>query len=261
MILRGNIYSESLHVQTGINILAPEKPAGRSGYKIVYLLHGLHGNQNTWLDKTMLPTYADDFESIFIMPEVGRTFYANMKYGHNYFTYISEELPELCSCIFNISGKPEDTAIIGCSMGGYGALKTALSKPDMFGFCGAISPAGLFLNESLDGLRKDPAPWLKNGGPEVAAIFRDFTAIFGDDLSYTSGDLVLELAKTADVLPLKPKIYTACGTEDDLRKENLRFKDRMENLHFDYTYEEWMGTHNWYFFNDALKKALQLWLS
>jgi S-formylglutathione hydrolase FrmB len=261
MILRGSVYSESLHVQTGINVLVPEKPAGKEGYKIVYLLHGLHGNQDTWLDRTMLPFYANDFHSIFVMPEVGRTFYANMKYGHKYFTYISEELPEICANVFNISAKREDTAVIGCSMGGYGALKAALTKPDLFGFCGAISSAALFANEIFDGLRKDPSPWIEKGGPEVEAIYRDFIAIFGDDLAYSDSDLILELAKKAAVLPAKPKIYAACGTEDDLRKENLRFKEQIGKLDFNYTYEEWTGAHDWYFFNDALKKTLQVWLS
>ncbi|GHT58217.1 hypothetical protein FACS1894109_12080 [Spirochaetia bacterium] len=27
----------------------------------------------------------------------------------------------------------------------------------------------------------------------------------------------------------------------------------------DFTYEEWPGIHDWYFFNDALKKALEMW--
>jgi S-formylglutathione hydrolase FrmB len=260
MILRGNVYSEALHVQTGINVLVPDMPAGE-GYKIVYLLHGLHGNQDTWLDKTMLPFYADDFKSIFIMPEVGRSFYRNMKYGHNYFTYISEELPEICKRVFNISGKREDTAVIGCSMGGYGALKAALIKPELFGFCGAISSAALFANEIFDGLRKDPGPWLKSGGSEVEAIYRDFRAILGDELLYTEDDVILELAKKAVALPVKPKIYATCGTEDNLRKENLRFKEQIEKLNLNYTYEEWKGIHDWYFFNDALKKSLQIWLS
>jgi S-formylglutathione hydrolase FrmB len=103
--------------------------------------------------------------------------------------------------------------------------------------------------------------WLKKGDPELEAIYRDFIAIFGEDLSYTDNDLILELAKKAVVLPVKPKIYTACGTEDDLRQENLRFKEQMEKLNFDYTYEEWKGKHDWYFFNAALKKALEIWLS
>jgi S-formylglutathione hydrolase FrmB len=56
-----------------------------------------------------------------------------------------------------------------------------------------------------------------------------------------------------------PKIYVACGVQDDLRKENLTFRDEMKNYDFDFTYEEWPGAHDWYFFNDALKKTLEFW--
>ena len=73
-----------------------------------------------------------------------------MKYGLKYFSYITEELFKICKNIFNISSKREDTAIMGASMGGYGALKCALSKPEQYGFCGAFSPAFLFLKDYLN---------------------------------------------------------------------------------------------------------------
>ncbi|GHU82899.1 tributyrin esterase [Spirochaetia bacterium] len=260
MILRGSVYSESLHMHTGINVLVPEKLTG-DRYKIAYLLHGLHGNQDTWLENTLLPVYAQTYNTIFVMPEVGRSFYADMKYGHNYFTYISEELPEICGKVFAISAKREDTAIMGCSMGGYGALKAALTKPERFSFCGAISPACLFMGGPLTELRTNSAQWLKIGGPEAGEILRDFYAIFGDDLIFSPDDEILELAQKSNTAPVKPKIYAACGTEDNLYKENLRFKEEIEKLNFDYTFESWKGIHDWYFFDEGLKKTLKAWLA
>ena len=50
-----------------------------------------------------------------------------------------------------------------------------------------------------------------------------------------------------------------CGTEDDLRKDNLAFKDEMQKTAFDFTYEEWKGGHDWYFFDEALKKTIEVW--
>jgi putative tributyrin esterase len=64
----------------------------------------------------------------------------------------------------------------------------------------------------------------------------------------------LELAKKANEQPLKPKIYSVCGTEDYLHGYNISFRDELKNLDFDFTYEEWPGSHDWYFFNEALKK-------
>jgi S-formylglutathione hydrolase FrmB len=259
MVLRGSVYSDTLNMHTGISVVVPEKTR-RGAYKIAYLLHGLHGNSGTWLENTLLPVYAKEYDALFIMPEAGRSFYTDMKHGLAFFTYISEELPGICERIFNISGAPEDTAVMGCSMGAYGALRCALSKPERYGFCGGISTACLFINESLDGLRKDSGPWLKAGGPQAEVVFRDFCTAFGDDLRYSPDDLILSLAQKASEAPRKPELYMACGREDDFYGENLRFRSEMEKLGFDFTFEDWPGGHDWYFFNEALRKSLKRWL-
>jgi S-formylglutathione hydrolase FrmB len=261
MLLRGNFYSEVLNLYTGINIFVPDQYDDEDPYKVCYLFHGLHNDQNAWLDSTMLQVFARDYRTLFVLPAVGRSFYADMKHGYKYFTYVSEELPRIVGKVFNVSAKREDSAVIGCSMGGYGALKAALSKPGQYGFCGAISSACLFINEHLESLRRNAEPWLKTGGPEAQAILADFRAVFGEELSYTDSDEILKLAEKAAARTVRPRIYAVCGTEDNLHKENLRFKEQIEKLNLDYTYEAWTGAHDWYFFNDALKKALEAWHS
>ncbi len=42
-----------------------------------------------------------------------------------------------------------------------------------------------------------------------------------------------------------------------LRGENLRFRDAMQTLGFDLVYEEWPGAHDWTFFNESYRRALQ----
>jgi S-formylglutathione hydrolase FrmB len=260
MILRGSVYSESLNMYTGISFLGPEKVRRGGAYKVVYLFHGLHGNNSTWLDNTQLPVYAKAYDTLFVMPEVGRSFYANMKHGLAFFTYVRDELPEICGRVFNISASPGDTAVMGCSMGAYGALKCAFSKPERYGFCGGISTACLFLNENLDGLRIEPGPWLKAGGPDAEAVYRDFRMAYGDDLQYSPEDLILSLVEKSMAAPRRPELYMACGTGDEFYGENIRFRSEMEKRGFDFTFEEWTGAHDWYFFNEALKKALERWL-
>ena len=147
MILKGNFFSESLEMDTSIAVLIPDGLHRDKPYKITYLLHGLKGNHNTWTDYTLLPLYALDYQSIFVMPAVSRSFYTDMYYGQKFFTYVAEELPEVCRQVFNISSKREDTGIIGASMGAYGALKIALTYPEQYGFGGAIASAALFLKE------------------------------------------------------------------------------------------------------------------
>lgn len=255
MILRGNIFSKTLEMETGITIVTPNEFQTDRPYQIVYLLHGLCGRNGDWVDYTMLPVYANDYNVIFIMPEVARSFYTDMKYGLKYFSYVTDELPVICKSVFRISSKREDTAVIGASMGGYGALKCALSKPEQYGYCGAFSSACLFLKEFLES-QKIPGKTEEFKAVYGERLFTDFQAAFGEPMEWNPQNDILELAKAVNELQIKPKIYCACGTEDYMREDNVRFNHEMKKFDFDFTYEEWSGKHNWYFFNEALKKAL-----
>mgnify|MGYP002341754989 CR=1 FL=1 len=114
MRLSGSVYSKILDMDTGLTIVTPNKL--REGkYKVVYLLHGLCGNDRSWLDYSMLPAYAAKGDTVYVMPDAGRSFYSNMKYGFDYQRYVTEELPVICRNMFNISAAREDTGIMGCS--------------------------------------------------------------------------------------------------------------------------------------------------
>jgi len=88
MILRGVFFSQKLGMETNISIVAPDKPSGQP-YKAIYLLHGICGRSGDWIDYTMLPNYSKEYQAVFIMPEVARSFYSDMKYGLKYFSYIT----------------------------------------------------------------------------------------------------------------------------------------------------------------------------
>ncbi|QZY56441.1 alpha/beta hydrolase [Crassaminicella profunda] len=256
MILRGNTFSKILEMETGITVVAPNEIAEEGKYKVAYLLHGLCGRSGDLVDYTMLPAFANDYNIIFIMPEVARSFYTDMKYGLKYFSYISEELPAICKSIFNISSQREDTIIMGASMGGYGALKCALSKPEQYGYCCAFSSACLYLKEGLDMQRLyGHTEEFKQAYGEQTV--NDFYAAFGPELEWSSKYEIMDLAKKINHKKKKPIIYATCGTEDYLRECNIRFKEDMRMLDFDFTFEEWEGKHDWYFFNESIRKALK----
>lgn len=260
MILRGSVFSKVLEMETGITVVAPNGLKTGEKFQVAYLLHGLCGSNGDWANYTMLPVYANDYNVVFIMPEVGRSFYSDMKYGQRFFSYITEELPEICKNVFNISGRTEDTAVIGASMGGYGALKCALAKPEQYGYCCAFSSACLFLKEGLDNQRENGETKAFKAA-YTEQLIRDFRSIFGDNLEWNPQDEILELAKKINGQKVKPKIYSVCGNEDYLRGDNARFADEMKKLDFDLTYQEWPGSHDWYFFDEALRKALKFCFS
>ena len=59
------------------------------------------------------------------------------------------------------------------------------------------------------------------------------------------------------VAPVKPKLYCTCGTEDDFRGDNVRFRDEIAQVDSDVVYEEWPGGHDWTFFNESYRRALK----
>ena len=193
MLLRGTIFSKTLEMSTGLTIAGPNDFTGDAPYRTVYLLHGLCGNSDCWADYTRLRLYAEERRILFIMPEVQRSFYTDMRYGGQFLTYVSEELPDICKNLFRISAKREDTAVIGGSMGGYGALKAALNHPERFGACAALSPCCLMNGEEMDALRFMPAEQAEQ--TYGVQLMRDFTAIFGSELALLPQDHSVRLAE------------------------------------------------------------------
>ena len=56
---------------------------------------------------------------------------------------------------------------------------------------------------------------------------------------------------------MRPKIYMICGDKDFYIYDNNRFAKAIEDIGFDCTFEEIDGEHNFYFFNEALRKSLE----
>jgi putative tributyrin esterase len=255
MILRGTFFSKTLEMETAISVLVPNRSLGAKPSKVVYLLHGLCGRSGDWLDYTMLPAYAEEYDAAFIMPEVARSFYTDMAFGQDYFSYIVDELPLVSRNVFNVSPRREDTLVVGASMGGYGALKCALSRPEQYGYCAAFSSACLFLKEGLDRQRAEgeTEAFRKRYGDR---IINDFQSIFGVGLEWKPEYEILELAKGIADLEKKPEIYVTCGTEDPFHADNKRFEAEMGKMPYVFSYREWPGIHDWRFFDRALERAL-----
>lgn len=243
MLFKGSVYSEVLEMSCEVTVVGPKiLPTGRP-LKAVYLLHGHTGSCDNWLQYSLLPLLAREGHTLFVLPTAGRSWYTDMRYGRKYFTYIAQELPRWCAKMFNISTRREDTAVMGNSMGGYGALKCALRYPEQYGLCCAFSPAALYWKDYL-------------ATPNCASLADEFTAIFGPEYTVPDADEILWLAHSVSQnAAVKPVIRAFCGRQDFLIEMNRRFDTDMKTLDFDYAYEEWDGEHDWTFWNECLRRA------
>lgn len=257
MILKGDVYSKVLGMETGITIITPKNYRVNEKYKLGYLFHGLMNNNSSWLNNTMLNVYLDKYNMIVVMPETQRGFYSDMEYGFDYFKYISEELPTIIESTFNISDNRDDIITMGASMGGYGALKLALSKPEKIGHCFTFAAATLYMDELLEKYKSYNG---KIDGLPVfyKKIYRDLLSIYGSELKVKEEDQLIELAKK---IPdnLKPNINMFCGLEDNLLDDNRRFQNDLKVLGYNVIYNEFPGEHDWCFFDKSLKYSLEMY--
>jgi putative tributyrin esterase len=232
-------FSQSLEISASMNVILPQQK-GRL-FPTLYLLHGLSDDHTAWCRQTSIERYALARGIAVVMPAANRSFYANMNHGAKYWTFISEELPELARSFFPLSPLREHNFVAGLSMGGYGAMKLGLSFPDRFAAAASLSGA-----LDVSRLRAD------NFGGEMDFVFSDSSPVPG------SADL-FSLTQQIAGKPTVPMLYQCCGTEDFLYEDNIRFRDHCRNLGLPLTYEEEPGDHEWGYWDRKIARVLD-WL-
>lgn len=243
--LRCDLPSAALEMQTTIQVILPDEIKLETA-PVIYLLHGLTDNCTCWQRYTRVEQYAREKNAVAIMPEVQRSFYFDMQYGSQYFEYITEELPMICQKYFRINNNSEKTYIMGLSMGGYGAMKSALTYPHKYAGCASFSGA-LNFNEFVEIKKDNPA------------FTRDLHAILGFNKSLQPKDDLFYLATNIKD-GRSPKLFITCGNEDELVHMNRQMKQNLENNQIEFHYEEWEGDHNWLFWDTSIKKAFDYFL-
>lgn len=252
----GTIYSKSMLQDTAFNVILPHD--GRRYIwteppKTLILLHGLSDSAATWIRRTAIERYAERYNLAVIIPEVQRSWYQDMVYGVRAFHYITEEVLDIAEKMFHVSTKREDVLIAGLSMGGYGALRCALEKPEKFKYCGAFSGA----YDLKDMYRMSTEP----GGESVlTGLVEDYGAIFGERKEVPKEVEIPEIICKVKNKPVQPSVYMMCGTEDFLYKQTCKVRELCEQSLSDFCYEEWPGHHEWDMWDEAIERMLKLFL-
>ena len=228
-------------MNTGVNIIFPERsndvdPLFEDRPKVLYLLHGLSGNEDEWTRFSKIEYYGKKYNFIIIMPRVDRSFYCNTRYRINYFDYIADELPEIMSRWLRIDNDRDNTFIAGESMGGYGAVKIGLSRPERYAGIGALS--GVL---DYDAFAK---MIVSDQWPDMAT--EEIDALYDDDTP-------MKLAEKAVKLKTKPKLIQLCGTEDFLYENNQNFRKHLQKIGYEHTYREGPGEHAWPYWDKAVQ--------
>jgi S-formylglutathione hydrolase FrmB len=250
-------FSDVLGLSCSAHVLIPQATAfqigmaggkARATYPTLYLLHGLSDDHTIWMRRTSIERYAAEKNIAVVMPAVGRSFYQNMASGLKYWTFVSEELPALCERYFPLSTLREERFAAGLSMGGYGAMRLALARPDRYAAAASLSGA-------LDLSRR-----LREAGKPSSLVSKaEYVGIFGPELLAGDADLWPLAEKLARSDAPKPRLFLCCGTEDALLPESRAFRDHLDAVRLAATCEESPGTHEWGYWDGQIQRVLA-WL-
>ena len=244
--LQVDFYSDVLGRWTNMNVLLPQGAVYNNNetYPVLYLLHGMSDDHTGWMRRTSIERYASDKRLAVIMPNGELSFYTNMIHGGAYWTHIAEELPAICHDLFpRLSQKREETYVAGLSMGGYGAFKLALRCPERFCFAAALSgvlDVKAFIQKANPNRRK-----------VLDLVFPDTGVPAEDDLLRLAEDL----ARSGKPLP---KLYSWCGTEDDIFADTPAVWTHFQELGYSMTCEATEGNHNWKCWDQKIQTVLAM---
>lgn len=249
-LIKCDFFSESLGMQTSINVIIPEKlrkAERKNGFPVLYLLHGLSDDQNAWINNTRIQQFVQERELIVVMPWAGKSFYTDMKTGDRVFTYITEELPEFVEQMFPVSKQREDKFVAGLSMGGYGAFKIGLALPDKYAAAASLSGA------------LDITYLMNRNNVNLGNELPD--AIYGlnEMPSQDKDDLFNMIEKHVENGVTLPEMYMICGREDFLYEDNVKFSRHLQNLKVKAKIRWEDGIHDWVFWDKYIEDVLD-WL-
>jgi S-formylglutathione hydrolase FrmB len=225
-IAKFNLYSETLGTQQDVTVVLP-KPEHTKNSAVLYLLHGLLDGQDSWLQRSRVVEYAEQYRLIVVMPNAQRSFYTNQQQGYAWRDWVEAELPAAIEQWFGLS-QPVSRHIAGLSMGGYGAMKLGMSHPERFQSIGSFS--GVLHLAAIAHY------------PEIDQVINDIELAFGsiENIANSENDLTTLIANK----PL-PFVYITCGLDDGLIAGNRFLVNILAEQGAEVVYQEVEGGHSW----------------
>lgn len=201
-------------------------------YPVLYLLHGMYGDQNDWINNSMNATCNNIIsagecpELIVVMPYGANDFYVDgLTPGVKWESYFHEELIPFVESNYPCRTDRSSRAIAGLSMGGYGTVYHAFTYPEKF--CVAYAMSG-----AVEGIGAAVTPSLESIFKQKGYTAEDFSSL--------------------------PELTLECGKQDQLCfSANVNTNAYLSSVGFEHTYLIRDGVHDWAFWKLCLPKTLR----
>ena len=254
-IITDSLYSRTLRASVKYNVYLPDGYApGECKYPVVYLLHGLSDDYDSWRTKGGMQLVADELirsgeavPMVIIMPNAGgpdvhHTWngYFNMP-GWPYEDFFFGEFLPGVEDKYACGGGKSRRAIMGLSMGGGGSVVYAQRQPDLFSSCYALSA---WLDNKWDevGTENSPQDCLYYVGKAV----REHSAL---DFLDQADEATLERLRSV-------AWFIDCGDDDFLFDLSVEMHRKMRRSGVKSELRVRDGVHNWEYWHLGLRTAL-----
>lgn len=274
-LIRTNMVSDAVKDRMDVLIAVPQKkhvrsaksPALRLGsfqeeYRTLFLLHDEASSPGELYQMAAISRLADETGLLIVLPQGLLSYYTDyaerdinesspektaasniegqfseMRYG----TFLLDTVSFVRNT-FPASKERAATYIGGIGMGGFGALKCAAAKPDLF--------SAVFSISGVTDLQ-----WLMDSDPGRK---EQFSAIFGRLQAIGENDLAGSFARLTDTA-LQPKVLQIWQSHGQRAAMNENFHAKMQSFYPAYHGEEKQGDFDWYYIEKALREAAD-WL-
>jgi S-formylglutathione hydrolase FrmB len=236
------VYSNSMKKNIICVVIKPGNyKKSKHSFPVVYLLHGYGGSYSNWIRKVpVIDSLADAYQMIIVCPDAAYGswyFDSPVDSSYRFETFTATELPQYIDANYKTIASKKGRAIVGLSMGGFGAYFLTLRHPDVFGACGSMS-----------------------GALDLTYITNSY------DVPRRLGDTTINRKYYVDwsiknlVEKYNPKDSTAfildCGIKDFIFLMTKNLHEKMISLKIPHDYIERPGMHEWRYWGNAVKYQL-----
>jgi S-formylglutathione hydrolase FrmB len=225
-------YSSALDRNMTYRVYVPEDAAGGVRFPVVYLLHGCGTSFRDWSNYSDVGAYAAK-GFILVMVDGACSYYVNaaLNAKDRYEDYFVHDLISDAESRFPVLLGRENRAVVGVSMGGFAAVKLALTRPELFAFAGAISPAVEVPSRGFSARR-----WSQS------MRFRTTFGPSGSEMRIHSDPFIL--MKSADP-GSTPYLHITAGEQEPLLPPIRRFVSLLKQRNFAFEFHTKPGGHDW----------------
>jgi S-formylglutathione hydrolase FrmB len=225
-------------------VALPVSIASHQKLPVVYLLHGGGGSFREWSNYSDVTRFAEA-SLVLVMPQGDYSYYVNAaeRPGDRYEDYIVQDLLADVEAKYPIANGRSNRAIVGVSMGGFGAIKIALSHPDLFAIAGALSPA-IDVPRRRFSIKRIQQYW----------AHRSIFGPWGSDARRRNDPFVL--ARSVDASKAS-YLFLTCGAGEGLLEANREFAAVLTEQHLQYEFHVVPGGHDWNQWNRQLPSLFE----